>query len=41
MQDSVDALFMDYYNANRDLAIGICTSCHGIQNLRKDLKYLM
>jgi hypothetical protein len=43
LQNSVDALFMDYYNpvTNSELALGICTNCNGLQNLKKELKYLL
>lgn len=41
LQNSVDSLFMNYYNPETTTALGICTDCNGLQNLKKELKYLL
>ena len=41
LQNSVDTLYMNYYNPEKDTALGICTDCNGLQNLKKELKYLL
>lgn len=41
LQQSIDALYMDYYNKNIDQCVGICEHCHKFSDIKKDIDYLM